>query len=113
MTIRVYQLTDEVWAVAPEGRVDTAVAGAVEAAFNGLFDEGHTRVVADLSGVTYMASSGLRALLLSWRRAGTLGGGVELAGVNDRVQDVLSMAGLDQVFRFHATAQEAVERFAH
>jgi anti-sigma B factor antagonist len=105
--VRVYCLQGDIWAIAPSGRIDTAAARALEDAFKGLFDAGHTRVVVDLAGVSYMASAGLRALMLALRAARTAGGDVQLAALTNSVADTLAMAGLDQLFVFHPSLAEA------
>lgn len=109
MMILVRSLTHDVWSVAPEGRLDLSAADAVQEAFDGLLNEGRARIVVDFSGVTYMASAGLRVLVLALRRARSLGGDVRLAAVNASVQQVLRMSGLDSIFTIHNTLPEAVD----
>ena len=98
----------DIWAVAPQGRIDSAAARSVEDALNGLLEEGRARIVVDFADVTYMASAGLRVLILALRRARKLGGDVHLAAVQPGVSEVLSMAGLDTMFSAHATVATAV-----
>lgn len=107
--IQVTFLEDGIWSLAPEGRIDTAAARSVEDAFGGLLDDGHHRIVVDCSGVAYMASAGLRVLMIGLRRARSLGGDVCLAAVAPNVMQAFRMSGLDKLFAIHATVDEAVQ----
>lgn len=104
-----YLETQDIWSLAPEGRIDTAAARAVEDAFNGLLEEGHTHIVVDCGNVIYMASAGLRVLMLGLRRARTMGGDVRLAQVSANVLQAFRMSGLDKLFVIHPTVAEAVQ----
>ena len=109
MTIHVHPLTDDIWAVKPEGRINVPTARSMEDALNGLFDEGHTRVVVDFTEASYITSLGLKTLLVAQRRARALGGDVHLAALGPRMQEIFEMAGFEQVFTVHANTAEAVE----
>jgi anti-anti-sigma factor len=111
MTLRIQALGDEVWTIAPRGRLDLPAARAMEDALNELCDAGRARVVVDLGEVDYMASAGLKALLTGVRRARLLNGDVRLAALGERVREVFEMSGFDQVFRIFATPAEAVQSF--
>lgn len=110
MSIRVSKISDDIWSIALAGRIDSAVARAVEEAFNSLTESGHHRVVVDLTEATYLASAGIRALIMAQRRAQTFGGGVQLGAASTNIEDVMRMAGLEQMFVFNKTVGEAVGR---
>jgi anti-anti-sigma factor len=107
--IQVTFLQDDIWSVAPQGRIDSAAARSVEEAFNGLFDEGHNQIVVDCAGVAYMASAGLRVLMIGLRRARTVGGDVRLAAVGPHVLQAFKMSGLDKLFTMYDTVPDAVQ----
>lgn len=107
--MQVSSLDSDIWSVSPQGRIDSAGARTMEDAFAGLLAEGHARVVVDFSNVPYMASAGLRVLMLYLKRSRAMGGDVRLAAVNDRVRDTLRLSGLDTLFTVHATVPEAVQ----
>jgi anti-anti-sigma factor len=110
MSIRVSKISDDIWTIALEGRIDSAVARAVEEAFNSLAESGHHRVVVDFTDATYLASAGIRVLIMAQRRAPAAGGGVQLAAASSHIEDVMRMAGLEQMFVFNKTVGEAVGR---
>jgi anti-anti-sigma factor len=110
--IQVTFLENNVWSVAPQGRIDSAAARSVEDAFSGLLEDGHKQIVVDCSGVVYMASAGLRVLMIGLRRARLVGGDVCLAAVGPSVMQALKMSGLDKLFAIHATVPEAAVSLA-
>jgi anti-sigma B factor antagonist len=111
MTVHVQLLVDDVWGVRPEGRIDIPTARAMEDGLNDLLDQGHNRIVVDLAEAVYITSGGLRVLLKAKRRAQTLGGDVHLAALNDRVRDIVNMAGFDQVFTLYTDSAEAARSY--
>lgn len=54
----------------------------------------------DLSGVTFMDSSGIAVLLRAWRRVGELAGSMRVTGVPDQPAKVLRAAGIDRLMKF-------------
>jgi len=111
MTLRIQAVDEQVWTIAARGRIDLPAARAIEDALNELCDAGRSRVVVDLSDVSYMASAGLAALLTGVRRARLLQGDVRLAAMTDRVREVFEMSGFDQVFTIYGTLAEAVASY--
>ena len=57
-------------------------------------------LVLELSGVTFMDSSGIAVLLNAWRRMGQLKGTVEVRQVPEQAQRVLQAAGLERLLKF-------------
>ena len=58
------------------------------------------RLTLDLSGVTFMDSSGIAVLLRAHRRVGLLGGTMTVQHVPDQAGKVLRAAGLDRLMKF-------------
>lgn len=54
----------------------------------------------DLSGVTFMDSSGIAVLLRAHRRMAALEGSMEVTGVPRQAERVLRAAGLHRIIRF-------------
>jgi anti-anti-sigma factor len=63
-------------------------------------------LVLDLTGVTFMDSTGLKVLLSIQRRADLAGGSFALAGAGNSVRKVLSLTGLDQTFAIYETLSD-------
>lgn len=58
------------------------------------------RLTLDLSGVTFMDSSGIAVLLRAWRRVGELDGSVSVVRVPEQAARVLRAAGIERLIRF-------------
>ena len=67
----------------------------------------NNNVVVDLSGVSYIDSSGIASLVESFQTARKNGGGFTLASVSDSALRVLQLARLDKVFTIAASVEEA------
>ena len=94
--------------VTVSGRIDGSNAGELEAAFKGLTDDGRYQLVTELSGVDYMSSAGLRALVATMRECKKHRGDLRIANPSERIQEVLSLAGLDSIFQVYDDTAAAV-----
>ena len=100
-------LPEQVYRIAPQGRLDAVTVPALEAVIDEQLAARHFRLIIDLSAVAYMSSSGLRTLLRARRQAQAGGGDVVLCAMNERVTEVFEMIGFNSLFRIFATAAEA------
>jgi anti-anti-sigma factor len=96
------------WSVAPHGRLDSDLCPSIEDVVNNQLDSGHRYLIMDLTDVDYVSSSGLKTLVGLWQRARELKGDLVLAGLNNRVSEVMEIIGLDLVFGVYVTLQDAV-----
>jgi anti-sigma B factor antagonist len=90
------------------GRIDSSNASELEDAFRELTEDGHYRLVLELSGIEYMSSAGLRALVAALRECKKHHGDVRIASPSDRMEEVLNLAGLDSVFTVYDDTISAV-----
>ncbi|MBN1286593.1 MAG: anti-sigma factor antagonist [Anaerolineae bacterium] len=97
-----------VWAVRPSGRLDSMTSQPLQAALQAQFEAGHTCVIVDMSQVTYISSSGLKALVGAWRVAQDRGGMVAIVQMQPRVREVFEMVGFQRIFHTFVTIQDAV-----
>ncbi|NKZ08262.1 STAS domain-containing protein [Actinomadura latina] len=65
-------------------------------------------VVVDLTGLAYCDSTGITVLINAYKRAKPAGGRLLLAGLSPDLLDVFRIIGLDQIFVFHPTVDEAI-----
>jgi len=90
------------------GEIDIYTAPLFKQAVVNLVSEGSKDVVIDLSGVTFMDSSGFGTLLGATRRLRPSGGGLHLAGPNSTIQRMLRLTRLDTIMRIYESAEEGV-----
>jgi anti-sigma B factor antagonist len=80
------------------GEVDVATAPRLRDRLVQLINEGPPQLVVDLSGLSFIDSMGLGALVSGLKRARAQDGDLRLAGPTDHVAKVLSITRLDQAF---------------
>ena len=66
------------------------------------------RTVMDLSGVTFMDSSGINVLIAAHQAASSAQGWLRIAGAQPSVLRTLQLSGLDQVIPCHPTPEQAL-----
>ncbi|MBN1155677.1 STAS domain-containing protein [candidate division KSB1 bacterium] len=76
-----------------------------------LIEKGKTKVVADLTKVSWMNSSGLGILIGGLTTMRNNNGDLKLANVTDRIQSLLMITKLITVFETFNTLDEAVASF--
>jgi anti-sigma B factor antagonist len=81
-----------------EGEIDLHVSPRLERSLASMIKKRPERVVVDLSGVTFIDSSGLAVLIHALQEVKKYGGKLTLAGLNDNVRSIFEIARLDQVF---------------
>ena len=81
-----------------EGEIDLHISPRVERSLASMIKKRPKHVVVDLSGVTFIDSSGLAALIRARQDVQEYGGKLTLAGIKDNVRLIFEMARLDQVF---------------
>ena len=90
------------------GRIDSNNASQLDEAFSQLADKDRYNLVLELSGVEYMSSAGLRALVTALRTAKRHNGDVRIATPSERITEVLDLAGLTSLFQVFGDITAAV-----
>ena len=81
-----------------EGEIDLHVSPRVAESLRAMIDRKPTRLVVDLSAVSYIDSSGLAVLIEAMQNVEAYGGRFFLAGLQENVRPIFEIARLDQVF---------------
>ena len=90
------------------GEIDFHTAPHLHTSGIDLIEQGHHRLILDLTGVSFCDSAGLSALIRLWHAAQGTGGSLALAAVPERLMRLLTLTGLDTVLPIHKTAAEAL-----
>jgi anti-sigma B factor antagonist len=77
-----------------------------------LIEAGHTRIVLNLEGVSYIDSSGLSTLITTFVSVRKKGGDLKLLRLTGRVSDIMQITKLSTVFEIYDTIEEAQRSFA-
>jgi anti-sigma B factor antagonist len=97
--------------IALNGELDVGTVHRFHAALrDALEGREPTVVVADLSHLTFMDSSGLAAMLGALRELSRAGGRLVVACANPTVLRVFHMTRTDETFEIHPTVEQALER---
>lgn len=91
--------------LALDGEIDLHRSPEIKDLLQPLIQRKAPRILLDLSGVTYMDSSGLAVLIEALQHVLGFGGKFGLFGLQESVQNIFAIARLDQVFEiFHDEA---------
>jgi anti-sigma B factor antagonist len=70
--------------------------------------EPNGKALLDMSGVSYISSAGLRALLMLYRRMTADNGRVALVGLTEGIKDVMAVTGFLEFFDDYETLDEGL-----
>jgi anti-anti-sigma factor len=106
MEIAVEKLAGGITKVVLRGRFDTTGAVVVELPFNKVVTE-NSRIMVDLSAVSFLASYAIRVLLVGAKIANSKGGKLVILCPDNNVAKVLKTAGMDALIPIHPTESAA------
>ncbi len=108
MEIRFEQLSDTIKLVTLVGRLDMMGAQAIDLKFTSGVATGVSGVVVDLSGVSFLASLGIRTLISPAKALKARGGKMVLLNPQPLVLEVLKVSGLTVILPVYTDVAEAV-----
>ena len=76
-----------------------------------LIGAGHKKILIDLTSVTYVDSATIGCFMDLYRQAETAGAKLKLAGVQKRVETMLTMTGAHNFLELHPDEASAVQSF--
>ncbi|HEY6602586.1 MAG TPA: STAS domain-containing protein [Xanthobacteraceae bacterium] len=111
MDMSVDDLAGGISKVVLRGRFDTTGAVVIELPFNKLVTE-KRKIIVDLSAVTFLASYGIRVLLVGAKIVNGKGGNLVILCPDNNVAKVLKTAGMDALIPIHQTEAAAMAALA-
>ncbi len=103
--------TESLVTLVPEGRLDTINSKNLESTLMS-FLESQNYIIINFSKCTYLASSGIRLLIMATKSLTSKGGGLFLSDLSPEVYMVLEMAGLIPVLQIAKSEDVARKRIA-
>ena len=94
-----------------ESRLMYPLLSEFSTAVTQLIASGTQKVVVDLSSVGYVDSATIGCLMDLYRQASAAGGALKLAGVQKRVETMLTMTGAQNFIEVHPDEPSAVKSF--
>lgn len=98
-------------AISITGNIDTMTAPNVGDFILGEIAGGNIRLIADLSGVDFISSAGLRVLLGAVKATRSRGGDFRLTGVGQDVRHVLELSGFSRILHCFDDLEQALESY--
>ncbi|MBA3360988.1 MAG: STAS domain-containing protein [Acidimicrobiia bacterium] len=89
------------------GELDLATVEILEAAVERAIEEDHSRVVIDLTGVKFMDSTGMRALLVATQRLEAIDRSLGVVLNGGPVARALAITGVDRLLKLFDTLEAA------
>ena len=107
MELRYNELDNGIGLIKLSGRLDIIGTGEIETKFAGYCAGDRVRVVVDLSEVDFLASIGIRLLLLTAKSVASRGGKLILLNPNLEVHNVLEVTGIPAVIPIYSHLESA------
>jgi len=112
MDMAVTELAGNVTCVRLIGRLDAPGADQIGSRFSAAVVSPGRNAVVDLSGVSFIASLGMRLLIASARGLGTKGATMVVFAAPELVQNALEQAAMDQIIAIVDSEAAALRRLA-
>ena len=106
------EATADVTIVAVAGRLDSSTSDRFGNRLGELLQAGRANLLIEASGLTYVSSTGIRALLLAAKSATAKGGRLVVCGMTAPIVEVMQLAGVASEFETFGSREEAMARFA-
>jgi anti-anti-sigma factor len=92
------------------GYIDAHTVIEFEKAVNAVVESGTKSIVLDISGLSYISSAGIGAMMGLARRLSQLGGDLVLLNPTQKVHAILEGLGFTKIFKIAETEEEAVDK---
>ncbi|MFF5650774.1 STAS domain-containing protein [Streptomyces collinus] len=102
------RMVEGIRVVSLRGEIDHDVQDVLSQALLGESAAGPSRIVADLSEVTFMDSSGINVFVAAYQQVSDADGWVRIAGAQESVLRVLHLVGVDTLIPCHPTTEQAL-----
>jgi anti-sigma B factor antagonist len=93
------------------GKLTSFEGGALRSSIATLLKEGRKQIILNLSGLTYLDSSGIGDLVHTYMSVIKGGGEMKVVGLSDKVEEILKITQLYQVFQEFQDEQAALRSF--
>lgn len=105
--------TDEgIAVISISGELDLYTAPRLKEELLAAIDDGVLKIVVDMSGVHFIDSSALGVLIGGVKRLKPDGGGMVLVSIDENVNWIFRITGLNNVFDIFSTRDEAIASFS-
>ena len=101
----------QVSVVEVSGKLTSFESGALRNSIGRLLKEGHKQILLNLSGLVYLDSSGIGDLVHTYMSVIKSGGEMKVVGLSEKVEEILKITQLYQVFPEFKDEHSALQSF--
>ncbi len=94
------------------GKLTSFESGALRTSIAKLLKEGRKQILLNLSGLVYLDSSGIGDLVHTYMSVIKSGGEMKVVGLTDKVEEILKITQLYQVFQEFKDERSALQSFS-
>lgn len=91
-----------------DGRLDQTGAPVLEKKVSECIEAGYRSILIDFQGISFLASMGIRALILPTQKLSKMGGKLGVTGLGESTLSVFETAGLTKVFPVYGSQADAL-----
>jgi anti-anti-sigma factor len=102
----------EILVLRMSGRLDAVSSPTAERKVFDFINNGKFKILADMAGIDYLSSAGMRMLLSVTKKLKTSSGKLVLFSVTPGVMDILKMSGFDHVLEIVLKEEEGLKKFS-
>jgi anti-sigma B factor antagonist len=95
--------------VSVKGRLDTLTAPDLEKQVIAWIGEGHRMLLLDLTGVEFLSSAGIRAILVAAKKTKEQKGTMAVAGLQGIAQEAFKLSGCSTIISTYASVDSALK----
>jgi anti-anti-sigma factor len=103
----------QVSVVEVSGKLTSLESGALNNSIAQLLKEGRKQILLNLSGLTYLDSSGIGELVRTYMSVIKRDGEMKVVGLTDKAEEILKITKLYQVFQEFQDERSALQSFPH
>ena len=93
------------------GKMDSQTSPDAQTQISRLIETASSKILIDFERLVYISSNGLHVLVSTAKQLKKTGGELRICGLNDVIQEVFKISGLDKILNVFATEAEALEGF--
>ncbi len=94
------------------GQLDDYASTRLQAALQGLHQNGHDRVVVNCENLDYLSTTGIRSMVDFAKLARESKGDLLLVGITKKTEQIMQILGHGSEFKIFANEKEAIKQFA-
>lgn len=106
------RVVNDVTVISLTGSIDAMSAPKITEFIHKQVSDGNIKLVADLGGVDYTSSAGLRVMLGAIKETRSQGGDLRLTGIQPDVSKVLNLSGFANILKLFDDVDSAVASYS-